>query len=85
MTTAARSTRTPIEAMPRTALPGPPPQATTESVGVVDCTLATSNRRKNSRSVRPGSNTWKSFSASPTNSSTLVRPAGAEARPRTVT
>jgi len=84
-TTAARLTRTSIEAMPRTALPGAPPQATTDKVGVSDGTPATSNRRKNWRFVTPGSNTWKSFSASPANSSTLVSPIGAEARPRTVT
>jgi len=34
VTTAARSTTTLMEAMPRTAAPGGPPQATTDSVAV---------------------------------------------------
>jgi hypothetical protein len=83
--TAARSTRTSIDAMPRTAEPGVPPQATTDRVAVLVRTLATSNRRRKSTSGREGSKTWKSFRASPTNSSTRLNPAGAEARPRTVT
>jgi hypothetical protein len=85
VTTAARSTRTLIEAMPRTAAPGVPPQATTDRVAVLVCTLATSNCSRNSTSVLGGSKIWKSFSASPTNSSTLDSPAAADARPRTVT
>ncbi len=53
--TAARSTLTSIEAMPRTAGPGAPPQATTDRVAVLVRTLATSNRRRNSTSVFGGS------------------------------
>lgn len=85
VTAAALSTLTSIDAMPRTAAPGAPPQATTDRVAVPDCTLATSNLSRNSRSVLEGSKTWKSFRASLTKSSTLVSPAAADARPRTVT
>lgn len=83
--TPLRSTRTSIEAMPRTAGPGAPPQATTESTARSDCTPATSKVRTNSRFVWDGSKTWKSFSASPRKRSTRVSPAGADARPRTMT
>ncbi len=83
--TAGRSTLTSTEAMPRMAEPGPPPQATTVSLGRLAATPATSKRRKNSTSAFGGSTTWKSFSASPTKSSTRVSPAAADARPRTVT
>lgn len=85
VTTERRSTATLMEAMPRTVALPVPPQATTERAGWSDATPATSNRRRNSTLVCGGSTTWKSFSASPTNSSILDRPVGAEARPLTVT
>lgn len=74
-----------MEAMPRTAAPGGPPQATTDKVAVLVCTLATSERKRNSTLVLGGSKIWKSFRASPTKSSTRDKPATADARPRTVT
>jgi hypothetical protein len=83
--TDGRSTLITIDAMPRTAAPDRPPQATTDTVGWLDGTLATSKCRRNSTSDLAGSNTTESLSASPTNSSTRLRPAAAEARPRTVT
>ena len=82
VTTAARSTATSMEATPRT---GAAPQATTVRVGRFDCTPATSKRSRYSTSVRAGSTSWKSLSASPTNNSTLLNPEGADARPLTVT
>jgi hypothetical protein len=82
VTTAPRSTATSTEATPRT---GAAPQATTVSVGRFDCTPATSKRRRYSTSVCGGSTSWKSLSASPTNSSIRLSPLGADARPRTVT
>lgn len=83
--TVDRSTWASTEAMPRTALPGPPPQATTDSVAGLACTAATSKVRAKSTSVAGGSTRRKSFNASPTKSSTRVTPAAAEARPRTAT
>ncbi len=82
LTTAPRSTATSMEATPRT---GAGPQATTVRIGRSDCTPATSKRRRYSTSVPAGSTSWKSLSASPTNSSIRLNPVGADARPRTVT
>lgn len=82
VTTAPRSTATSMVATPRT---GAAPQATTVRRGRFDCTPATSKRRRYSTSVCAGLTSWKSLSASPTNSSILLSPVGADARPRTVT
>jgi hypothetical protein len=82
VTTAPRSTATSIVATPRT---GAAPQATTVRRGRFDGTPATSKRSRYSTSVWAGLTSWKSLSASPTNSSILLSPVGADARPRTVT
>jgi hypothetical protein len=79
----ARSTCTSIEAIPRAAAPGAPPQATTDSVALPAGALERSTCRVKSRLAEAGSKSWKSFSASPTNSSTRLRRAAAEALPFT--
>lgn len=78
------STWTSIEAMPRTAPPGLPPHTTTERVAFPAAACDRSPRSWKSRLFWAGSNTWKSFSDSPTNNSTRPRPRGADALPRTV-
>ena len=85
VTTDGRSTATSIDATPRTAPPCPPPHATTVRTGRSDATVATSKRRRYSTSPWAGSTSWKSFSASPTNSSMRLSGSGADARPLTVT
>ena len=73
-------------AMPRTTVAGgAPPQATTDTAARPAATAAASKRSSNCTFVWDGPKVWKSLRASPTNSSTLPSPVGAEARPRTVT
>ena len=74
-----------MEAMPRMAAPWLAPQATTDMGARPAATAPASKRSWKSRLGRGGSNVWKSLRASPTNSSTLVSPDGADARPRTTT
>ena len=69
--------------MPRAGVPAAP-HATTVTVAVPAGALDMSASRVKSIVLRPGSKSWKSFSASPTNSSTRPRGTGAVARPCTV-
>ncbi|HTJ77140.1 MAG TPA: hypothetical protein VL337_17405 [Acidimicrobiales bacterium] len=81
----ARSRATSSEATPRTIDPGAPPHATTTKVVRSPVSRDTSTCNDQSRAVWAGWNSWKSFSDSPTNSSTRLNGVGADARPFTVT
>ena len=80
-----RSTVTSTDAAPRTVVPAEVPQATTTSVARPGARSAVRAWRVKSTVGRAGSTTWKSVSASPTNTSTRATPPGVDARPETAT